>query len=421
MHYLILDTNVYLDLILGRDHSQIGSETAEGRSRTQHTFDYLNQVLTRSDVRLIVPEIVEREVEVKAGDLLTKYATRLNEMIAISRTLPLSVLGDSNLEVVESFRSTLMQWKDIVKDPEMREKVLIQFSRLLENARVIRTPVDDAVTLGVLRRQITRRSPFHRNGSQSYGDAAIIETITNLRRWQSIKVEPGDDVVFVSHNKADFSMPGKPDEFHPDLAQDVERALPEVVFTYTRHLFGVLKKRFGVSVPEEVVAEEVQAVERPNVFDPFVGGGSGFLDQVLVTQAMRDGRLASVTLDPGWRDALLYGANSTDLKEATRSLEMLDNWRRDLAEYQKVFETSSNAWRAIEGVETLRHDLAEQQKWLQTSVDAKRALEAIDLVRREYADHQKEVASALELADRLGIGTSALGRQLQQIDPKDKK
>lgn len=264
MHYLILDTNIYLDMLLGRDHNLIASGRGHEGVRTQHTFDYLDEVLSQPGVHLVVPEVVEREVETKAEDQINQYAMDLNTMIKQSQSLPLSMLGDEHVERVKSLVEHLHQWKTIVKDPATRSLVLTQFRYLTDSdsAAVIRTPVDEVVVLGVLRRQITRRPPFHRSGSQSYGDAALVETIINLGRWTGTDAGPGDEIIFVSRNHADFSEPGKPDSLHPDLAEDIAKALPGVTFTFSRHLLATLKQRFGVSVPEEVVADEAQAVDQ---------------------------------------------------------------------------------------------------------------------------------------------------------------
>jgi hypothetical protein len=264
MHYLILDTNIYLDMLLGRDHDLIASGQGHEGVRTQHTYDYLDEVLSLRWVRLVVPEVVVREVEMKAEDQIKQYSTELNKMIVQSQSLPLSMLGDKHVDRVKSLIEDLREWRSVVRDPGTKSLVLTQFRYLTDSdsSSVLRTPVDDAVIVGVLRRQITRRPPFHRSGSQSYGDAALVETITNLGRWTGTKIGAGDEVIFVSRNHTDFSEPGKPDSLHPDLSKDIADALPGVTFTFTRHLYAILKKKFGVAVPAEAVEIEAQTIDQ---------------------------------------------------------------------------------------------------------------------------------------------------------------
>lgn len=303
--------------------------------------------------------------------------------------LPFSILGNESLEAVKAFVSDLNHWQTLLKDPETN-KVLSQFYTLLQSEGVIQVPLDETISLNVLRRQILRRCPFHRAKSTSFGDAALIETILNLDVVTGIELRPGDIVVFVSKNSDDFSLPGKPDILHPDISEDAETRMPRgVSLEYGRRLFAALKTKFDVNVPEQVVEDEAYETERPAIpsrspsyLDLFSGSGvMGNLDRLLVTIAAANNALRSTPLPPELKvnlkthlDNINIWAGSTGLRGVAEELSRLP--RHDIGELSKLsrldlaedprrlgdFSLSAELKGLQEGLEAIqRLNLGEQQ------------------------------------------------------------
>ncbi len=233
MTKLLIDTCVWLDI----------AKTVKG----ERILSLLEGFIQENEVSLIIPETIIDEFKRNkdrivndAGKSLSSQFDKVKEMIVAhgkeeSKDLILSHLSDLNHKI-----------------PTLGESVIGSVQRiekLFFGAEIIK--IDDAIKLRAAQRAIDKKAPFHLS-KNSIGDSIIIESFSEYK----IKNDSQEfNLVFVTHNKNDFSLPnGNQKKPHKDLI----------------NIFDSPKSQYFISLPEalnSINPDLLLDVEFENDFD----------------------------------------------------------------------------------------------------------------------------------------------------------
>lgn len=248
MHYLFLDTNIYLDMVIWR-HDSVPPETLE----------YLLFVLKNPDVRLILPDIVVSEFDRNVKQVFEQCKQRLNMAHEY-----LSAVIFPRIEEVNAFRADqkdmlqrLAKWKDRIKNGAY--DYIERFQQISSGPNVIKVTTWSAILEGIIRRRLFKRAPCHHDGKVCDADAALIEIL--LRLPEIVHPETIDTVTFISRNTKDFTDGKNKRAFHPDILEDLQKVGLADKVTFSPVAYETLKNKFRVEVAAEVVEQEKQNVE----------------------------------------------------------------------------------------------------------------------------------------------------------------
>lgn len=178
--YLLLDSNVFIG---HRFHL------------TAPAFQAVERASALGFVRVVVPEVVVREVERKFREQLDGAAKTLSKAslnVAALTGSPLDIPVDANREA-SAFNARFSEWRTRV------------------GALVPR--VDQVPTAKLFERMMSRRRPFQSETDKGAGDALI---------WEAVLTLDGEvqNLSLVTDNTSDFCDGAKAD-LHPDLAADL--------------------------------------------------------------------------------------------------------------------------------------------------------------------------------------------------------
>ncbi len=203
MFKLLIDTCVWLDLAR--------------RMELRPILGAVEEMLRHDMVALIVPRLVLDEFKRNRERIERESAKGLSAHFRVVKEA-VSRAGGSKRRT-----KTLLAKLDDVdhKIPLIGGEavgVLNRIEKLVAAVPVVEA--SDAVKLRAVERAVDRRAPFH-SGKNAMADALLMEIYAECMRD---KAAAGDRFVFVTHNKADFSLPNGDQRLpHPDFAGSFSR------------------------------------------------------------------------------------------------------------------------------------------------------------------------------------------------------
>lgn len=226
MIFVLLDTNIIIDMVVDR-RKCINPAILQ---------DFLN-LLDYDEIKLIMPNIVEVETQRHLNDEFERVGKNLDAAKkTIDNLYGISTLKGTRLELEEhkkKARQELAQVWDIYDQNKDEYKKDIEYViELLINHKNTCRISDSNLYNGVMERRILQKAPMHKVEKESYGDALIIETLVNLKKYQTISTE--DSIYFVTGNTADFSDMNNKRELHKDIIEDLKnKGLENVEYVTT--------------------------------------------------------------------------------------------------------------------------------------------------------------------------------------------
>ena len=200
MKYILLDTNVYLDLFILRT-SFVPKESLTLLTRLVHF----------GDVKLILPDIIVEEIyrnlNVTVELLLSDISKSIEfiEKISFLNDYPESVRLKN--DIIPNFTKHLESYRtDLLK---RHEHYKMNFTKVIDNlcysTNVIKVPTTERLLNRVLMRRIYKRCPFHKK-EDAFADALLFEILIDRDTYQS---ESDNDrkIYFVTRNYKEFSNP----------------------------------------------------------------------------------------------------------------------------------------------------------------------------------------------------------------------
>ena len=218
MKYLLIDTNIYLNMIIARD-----------QSHKPESYDYLLNLLNHGEVRLLVPEIVKTEVYRH----LNKEVDKIEETLKGAKTTIEKLYWINNNDELNKFNEKLKPLKeglkDLVGEFNSNKKLYIENSdelikKLFNHDNTIILSESKNIVIQATKRQIHQLRPFHFGETKnSLADAIIIETMINIK--ELIDFNEDDSIYFISRNPEDFSIDKKDnlEKFHTDISESLSK------------------------------------------------------------------------------------------------------------------------------------------------------------------------------------------------------
>ncbi len=243
MKYVMMDTNIYLDMLVDRR-----------KSISNNTVSAFKQLLDYNEIKLVVPQIVVYEVHkhieeqlLEVGNIIKKAISAVNDIYDVcgmSET-------EESLNANENKKLATKQLKALKEKFKLNKALYLSklnelIDEIFSHDNCIIIDDDDNIRSLCLKRKIYKKAPFHIDNKESFADGTITTTLINLKRF--IDISDSDTIIFVTGNKTDFSDSKNKDILHADILDDLTKEELDKKVTYITN-FGVLVR---VELKDEV-------------------------------------------------------------------------------------------------------------------------------------------------------------------------
>lgn len=252
MKYLMLDTNIYIDMIVARS-----------KSHKSNSYDYLKKLLEHGEITLLVPKIVKTEVFRYIDSEISKVGTRLSKIKKefegaywFNHTEELEWFEEKSKSMNKNFKE--LDEKFIKNREEFENVFKDKINYLFENKNCIQIEENENIIHKAIQRRIYKIKPFHydskNENKDSTADAVIIETLINI--GDMITIERDDTIIFISRNWKDFSDDNKKELLHEDIQNSLDEKKLTNQVVYSIYFTKTLMKEFANEIEEIGLTEE---------------------------------------------------------------------------------------------------------------------------------------------------------------------
>ena len=250
MNYLVLDTNIYINLYLRR------AETV-----TAPCLDGLSKLLETDQIKIVLPEIIKIEFKriieptfKKSQEFLKEVKNNIDKII-----LPHDIPDKLRQETKNNLMEILSKFKDINIQEQIKPILDI-----MKHKNTVLVEITDDLILKAYRRVLEKKAPAHNRNKKSEADCLIVESMISYFSGINDK----EKIFFITNNKSDFAIKDKPEEVHPDL----QRSFIDLGIKYTPYLTKILKEEFGQKIDEKDIKFEEEILKSPRrPGQPFFG------------------------------------------------------------------------------------------------------------------------------------------------------
>ncbi len=234
MNYLVLDTNIYINLCLKRS-----------KSVTAPCLASLLKLLDGNEIKIVLPDIIEKEFLRKIEPVFEDSERRLREFKNnIDKLfLPHDIPDKLKQETKKNLMEILSKFKNIDIQEQIRP-----ISDIMKHENTVLVPTNDDLLLKAFKRVIEKQAPAHNKNKRSEADCLIVESII----WYFSTIDDKEKVFFITDNKSDFANPDNPEEVHLDLLPSFK----DLGINYAPYLTKILKEQFGQEIDEEDIKFE---------------------------------------------------------------------------------------------------------------------------------------------------------------------
>ena len=214
MKYVILDTNIYIDILFDRN-----------RNVKKSLVESFIKLLDNNQVTLVVPEIIKFETLKHIDDEFAEVGKSIkNAKEAIDKIRSINADSDHPFDAEEkkkAARAPLNQLFDIFEQHEADYKSGIEnlINKLLEHSENKHIDSSSDLINSCLKRQVFKQAPFLKESKNCLADGLITATLVDIGSYIDLKDD--DEVVFVTGNTEDFSEKGNKSSLHPDIVRDI--------------------------------------------------------------------------------------------------------------------------------------------------------------------------------------------------------
>ena len=257
MKYLMLDTNIYMDMVVARN----GSHKADSYYQLKKLLDY-------GQIKLIVPKIVITEVfrhidnEIgKVGHSINEIKKRANDLYWINHNEELEKFNKILAPAKSSINKLVDEFNGSSEEYKKKYRELLNKLYINENCFVIEE--NEQIVFKAMQRSIHKSRPFHYGGKDndkdSIADAIIIETLINIKSIIDISHE--DCIYFISRNPVDFSVDKnqKKNILHKDILSSIEEQEIDDIVKYSTLFTNTLLQEFKEEIEAVGLTEELEA------------------------------------------------------------------------------------------------------------------------------------------------------------------
>uniref|UniRef100_UPI0040574288 PIN domain-containing protein n=1 Tax=Agathobacter sp. TaxID=2021311 RepID=UPI0040574288 len=250
MRYVMMDTNIFIDMIIDRKHNVSGK-----------LVESFIKLLDFDEIKLIIPAIVVHETNKHIEEQLAEVGKKIKSAInSLDDIYGINGYEIDGLEIKEYKNNSRKQLTELFtkyesnKSDYLREiKAIIK--KIFEHPNCIIVEDTEQLRSLCLQRRIYKRAPFHYEKKESYADGLIVETLVHLSDYITLGEE--DNIIFVTGNTSDFSKRIQKKELHEDIYEDLEK-------------IGLgTKVKYITSFGELIGKELKQEVENANLKEEF--------------------------------------------------------------------------------------------------------------------------------------------------------
>lgn len=244
MRYVMIDTNIFIDMIIDRKHNV--------SDRLVKSFIKL---LDFDEIKLVVPEIVVHETNKHMEEQLEEVGKKIKAAIkSLEDIYGINGYKVNGLEIKEYKNNSKHQLTELFTKYESNKSHYLReikstIKMIFEHPNC--TIIEDTEQLRSLcmQRRIYKLAPFHHEKKESYADGLIVETLIHLSDY--VPLNEHDKITFVTGNTSDFSKRNEKKKLHEDIYGDlIKRGLDKNVQYITS---------FGELIGEELKAEVANA------------------------------------------------------------------------------------------------------------------------------------------------------------------
>lgn len=251
MKYLLLDSNIFLDMIIDRKNN-VSKELV-------NTFIKL---LDFNQVKLIIPSIVAYEVNKHIEEQLLEVEKKISNAIkAIDEIYGINGYTIEGLEV-KDFKKNSKKELNIFRERYKASQRLylseIQslFQKIIRHPNSMKIEDSERLNATCLQRRIYKKAPFHLEKKESFADGLIIEILLHIENF--ISLVEGDKIIFVTGNTRDFSDSTNKETFHVDIQNDLAKKNLEDKTIYVTHFSKLVAVDLEIEVKEAELSEEFE-------------------------------------------------------------------------------------------------------------------------------------------------------------------
>lgn len=213
MHYVMIDTNIFIDMIIDRRYN-VSDKLVES----------FIKLLDYDEIKLVIPEIVVHETNKHIDRQLFEVGERIKKVIKVlDEVCGINGYKIEKLEIRKYKNISQKQWKEILekyndKKDEYAQAMKAMIQKIFGHKNCIIIEDTEWLRSLCLKRRIYKRAPFHIVKKESYADGIIVETLVHLSEFVSI--DKSDSIILVTGNTSDFSSQDKT-ALHKDIEEDL--------------------------------------------------------------------------------------------------------------------------------------------------------------------------------------------------------
>lgn len=257
MKYLLMDTNIFLDMIIDRKNN-VSKELV-------NTFIKL---LDFNQVKLIIPSIVAFETSKHIEEQLFEVDKKIKNAIkAIDEIYGINGYTIEGLEV-KDYKKNSKKELTILKEQykasytQYLDEIQSLVQKIIQHPNSIMIEDSDILNAACLQRRIYKKAPFHIEKKESFADGLIVETLLHIGDLVSLADE--DKVIFVTGNTSDFSDSTAKDNLHVDIQKDLAKKNLENKTEYVTQFSKLIAIDLEAEVKEANLYEEFEKELRDN-------------------------------------------------------------------------------------------------------------------------------------------------------------
>ncbi|QOR34452.1 DUF4935 domain-containing protein [Clostridium sp. 'deep sea'] len=253
MKYILLDTNLYLDLVSNRSVSI-----------NKKCKDILLKLLQHDNCKLVIPEVVIHEFVRNVDSILSIAKDNLGstrELLKSCYWVEYSSYPINTYEQeIDGIKKYLKKLKVLlVNEFDDIENKMKQWFRvnIFKNANSITVRTNDLLTKKVMMRRMHKLPPFHKKQTE-FGDGLILETILNIKELIP-EFDKRDKLYFITRNYSDFCDSDNKEKLHNRIIDSISLAGLNDNIVYSPYFYKTVKDVFGIEIAEVEKLEEEMA------------------------------------------------------------------------------------------------------------------------------------------------------------------
>ena len=257
MKYLLMDTNIFLDMIIDRRNNV-----------SKELVNKFIKLLNFNRVKLIIPAIVAYETSKHIEEQLFEVDKKIKKAInAIDEIYGINGYTIEGLEVKDYKKNSKKELNNLKEQYNLShvqylEEIQSLFQKIIQHPNSIMIEDNDILNAACLQRRIYKKAPFHIEKKESFADGLIVETLLHI--GDLVPLTDEDNIIFVTGNTSDFSDSTVKNALHLDIQKDIVKKNLENKIKYVTQFSILVAIELEIEVKEANLYEEFEKEFREN-------------------------------------------------------------------------------------------------------------------------------------------------------------